>query len=109
MPRMPFNLFSGQFVPLAIGFRGFVSPASQEFQLGFLPLERIVVAGYYLAVKFILWGGTLLACCTLALWTTTVAQAHPSTTASVRGEAYDKCKAFFSGTVKDLPDSEENN
>lgn len=111
MPRMTFNLLSGlyAFVRLASGFRGFNSLQSQESQLGFLSVERIVVTGYYLAPKFILWRGLLLASCMLGLWAKAAAQTQSSTTASVRGEAYEQCKSFFSGSATDLPDSEENN
>lgn len=66
-------------------------------------------ARYYLALKFILWAVTLAASYGLLLPTPATAQPQSSQAASPRGEAYEKCKSFFSGPAKDLLDSEENN
>jgi CHAT domain-containing protein/Tfp pilus assembly protein PilF len=66
------------------------------------------MTGYYLATHFFLWRSIFLAG-SLVVSAMAGAQTQPSQGASVRGEAYEKCKSFFSGAVQELPDSDENN
>jgi CHAT domain-containing protein len=67
------------------------------------------VTGYYLGPQFFLWRRMTLAACALVLFAAVPAQTQSAPTASPRGEAYEKCKSFFSGTATELPDSDENN
>jgi len=65
-------------------------------------------AGYYLAKKFFFRQRILIAGA-VVVSALAGAQNQPSPGTSVRGEAYEKCKSFFSGAAQELPDSEENN
>lgn len=66
-------------------------------------------ARYYLASKFFLWAVVLAAGHSLSPWPVAAAQTQSPQAARPRGEAYEKCKSFFSGPANDLADSEENN
>ena len=66
------------------------------------------MTGYYLAPKFLLWGRLSLAACALVLCSP-AARTQSSPAASPRGEAYEKCKSFFSESANELPDGEGNN
>ena len=72
----------------------------------YLSGKRLVRARYYLVARF--FSRRLFLFITYAMLWFVPAVAQAQTPSNPRGEAYEKCRTFISGTDKQLPDSEEN-